>query len=62
MAVSIVLDLTDDVSPASLRQFLSFLPEGFDQAKDLRVRDTSETSDEAPYFLQILLPAFHSTA
>lgn len=57
MAVSIVLDLTDDVSTASLRQFLSFIPEDFDHAADLRVRDPGDTSDQPPHFLQILLPA-----
>jgi hypothetical protein len=58
MAVSIVLDLTDDVSTASLRQFLSLIPEDFDQAEDLRVRDPSATSDDrAPRFLQVLLPS-----
>lgn len=53
MAVSVLLDLTQVVSVPDLRHFLSYLPDGFDPAEDLRM---STLTDERPYFLEISLP------
>jgi hypothetical protein len=53
MGVSVILDLNEDVSVPQLRQFLSYVPEGFDPSFDLRM----QTQDDViPQFLEIQLP------
>jgi hypothetical protein len=53
MGVSVILDLNEDVSVPQLRQFLSYVPEGFDPSSDLRM----QTQDDViPQFLEIQLP------
>jgi hypothetical protein len=53
MAVSVVLDLGQAVSAPDLRHFLSYLPEAFGPAEDLR---SSIDSDGTTHFLEIPLP------
>lgn len=53
MAVSVLLDLTQVVSVPDLRHFLSYIPEGFDPAEDLRMM--SPQNDGRPNFLEISL-------
>lgn len=53
MAVSVLLDLSQTVSVPDLKHFLSYLPEGFDPAKDLRM---STHADGTTHFLEIPLP------
>lgn len=50
MGVAVVLNLNDDVSVPDLKQFLSFVPEGYADTLDLRV--LSETG-APPAFLAI---------
>lgn len=53
MAVSVVLDLGQAVSVPDLRLFLSYLPEGFGPAEDLR---SDIDSEGTTHFLEIPLP------
>ncbi|MFE4229966.1 hypothetical protein ACFRJ8_18995 [Arthrobacter sp. NPDC056886] len=53
MGVSVILDLTEDVSVPALRHFLSYVPQGFDPSSDLRMQIQDAV---VPQFLEILLP------
>jgi hypothetical protein len=53
MGVSVILDLNEDVSVPQLRQFLSYVPEGFDPNFDLRMQIQDGVT---PEFLEIRLP------
>jgi hypothetical protein len=56
MAVSVILNLADEVSVEDLKQFLSFVPEGFDLTHDLTVQFKDASTDDLPCLLQIMLP------
>lgn len=57
MAVAVILALTEEVSVKDLKQFLSFVPEGFDSQVDLRIASIERFRSEGlPDFLQIPLP------
>lgn len=53
MGVSVVLDLSEDVSVPHLKHFLSYVPEGFDASFDLRMQIQDGVT---PEFLEIQLP------
>jgi len=53
MAVSVLLSLSDAVSVPDLKHFLSLVPEGFDDAEDLRMHPDD---DGTAHFLEIPLP------
>lgn len=53
MSVSVILDLGKIVSVPELRHFLSYIPEDFDPAEDLRLQPDG---DGTTHFLEIPLP------
>lgn len=50
MGVAVILDLNDEVSVPDLKHFLSFVPEGYAETLDLRLRSVT---GGAPQFLAI---------
>lgn len=53
MGVSVILDLSEDVSVPQLRHFLSYVPDDFDPKFDLRMQILNGVN---PSFLEIQLP------
>ncbi|MHA7156290.1 hypothetical protein [Arthrobacter sp. TMN-50] len=57
MAIGLILDLNQAVSVQDLKQFLSYVPEGFDSELDLRVASTDRFRREGlPDYLQLRIP------
>jgi hypothetical protein len=53
MGVSVIIDLSEDVTVPQLMHFLSYVPDDFDPTFDLRMQIQSGVN---PSFLEIQLP------